>query len=242
MSGSTPTRDQPASILSHLDELRWRVVRSAAGIALGAVVAFLFRGWIKATLERPYFEACERCSFLALAPGEQFSVLLKLVMFGGIVVGSPIVLYQIWAFVSPALTERERKWVVPFIGACTALFVGGVAFGYFTMPRAFQFLLDIFPDVENNFQLGHYFTFVTRYLLAFGVSFLYPAVLFAAAAAGLVTSARLAHGRRWAALIIVVVAAAITPSGDAVTLAMLSIPLYAFYEVTYWLIRLTLRK
>lgn len=242
MSGATPTRDQPASILSHLDELRWRLVRSAAGIALGAVVAFVFRGWIKATLETPYFEACDRCTFLALAPGEQFGVLLKLVMFGGIVVGSPVILYQIWAFVSPALTERERKWVVPVIGACTGLFVGGVAFGYFTMPRAFKFLLDIFPDVENNFQLGQYFTFVTRYLLAFGVSFLYPVVLFAAAAAGLITSAKLAQGRRWAALIIVIVAAAITPSGDAVTLAMLSVPLYAFYEVTYWLIRLFLRK
>lgn len=242
MSGATPTHDQPASILSHLDELRWRLVRSAAGIALGAVVAFVFRGWIKTTLESPYFEACERCTFQALAPGEQFGVLLKLVMFGGIVVGSPVILYQIWAFVSPALTERERKWVVPVIGACTGLFVGGVAFGYFTMPRAFKFLLDIFPDVENNFQLGQYFTFVTRYLLAFGVSFLYPVVLFAAAAAGLITSAKLAQGRRWAALIIVIVAAAITPSGDAVTLAMLSVPLYAFYEVTYWLIRLFLRK
>lgn len=242
MSGATPTRDQPASILSHLDELRWRLVRSAAGIALGAGVAFVFRGWIKATLESPYFAACEKCTFQALAPGEQFGVLLKLVMFGGIVVGSPVVLYQVWAFVSPALTDRERKWVVPVIGACTALFVGGVAFGYFTMPRAFEFLLKIFPDVQNNFQLGQYFTFVTRYLLAFGVSFLYPVVLFAAAAAGLITSARLAQGRRWAALIIVIVAAAITPSGDALTLGMLSVPLYAFYEITYWLIRLFLRK
>jgi sec-independent protein translocase protein TatC len=239
---SATAQDQPASLLSHLDELRWRLVRAALGIAGGAAVAFLFKNWIKATLEAPYFDACDVCSFQALAPAEQFGVLMKLVMFGGIIVGSPVVLYQIWAFISPALTDKERKWAVPIIAACSALFMGGVAFGYFTMPRAFQFLLQIFPDVENNFQLGQYFTFVTRYLLAFGISFLYPVFLFSAAAAGLITSAKLAEGRRWAVLVIVIAAAAITPSGDALTLAMLSVPLYAFYEVTYWLIRLTLRK
>ncbi len=242
MSAAASARDQPAPLLSHLNELRWRLVRAAAGIAGGAFVAFFFRNWIKETLEGPYFDACAKCAFQALAPGEQFGVLMKLIMFGGIVIGSPVVLYQIWAFISPALTVRERRWAVPIIGACSALFAGGVAFGYFTMPRAFQFLLQIFPDVQNDFQLGQYFTFVTRYLLAFGISFLYPVFLFAAAAAGLISSAKLASGRRWAVLIIVVAAAAITPSGDALTLAMLSVPLYAFYEITYWLIRLILRK
>lgn len=242
MSAATSARDKAAPILEHLNELRWRLVRMAAGIAAGAAVAFVFRTWIKATLERPYLDVCANCSFQALAPGEQFSVLMKLVMFGGIVIGSPIVLYQLWAFISPALTAKERKWAVPVIASCTVLFVGGVGFGYYTMPRAFDFLLGIFSDVENNFQMGQYFTFVTRYLFAFGISFLYPVFLFAAAAAGFVTSAKLAAGRRWAVLIIVVAAAAITPSGDAVTLGLLSVPLYAFYEITYWLIRLTLRK
>ncbi len=242
MSAEAIDRDHPAPLLSHLNELRWRLVRAASGIAVGAFIAFFFRDWIKDTLEGPYFDACANCSFQALAPGEQFGVLMKLIMFGGIVIGSPVVLYQIWAFISPALTDKERRWAIPIIGACSALFAGGVWFGHWTMPRAFEFLLQIFPDVQNDFQLGQYFTFVTRYLLAFGISFLYPVFLFAAAAAGLVSSAKLAQGRRWAVLIIVVAAAAITPSGDALTLAMLSVPLYAFYEITYWLIRLVLRK
>ncbi len=242
MSSEAVTRDQAAPLLQHLNELRWRLVKASAGIAAGALIAFFFRTWIKATLEQPYFDSCDNCTFQALAPGEQFGVLMKLIMFGGIVIGSPVVLYQIWGFVSPALTAKERRWAVPVISACTVLFVAGVGFGYLTMPRAFQFLLGIFSDVSNDFQLGQYFTFVTRYLFAFGISFLYPVFLFAAAAAGLVTSAKLAEGRRWAVLIIVIAAAAITPSGDAVTLALLSVPLYTFYEITYWLIRLTLRK
>lgn len=240
MSGGV--QDTPAPILAHLDELRWRLVKSAAAIAVGAFIAFFFRTWIKSTLERPYLAVCGDCGFQSLAPGEQFSVLTKLIMFGGIIIGSPVVLYQIWAFVNPALSLKERRWAIPIIAACSVLFGLGVAFGFYTMPKAFEFLLDIFPDVESNLQLGLYFTFVTRYLLAFGVSFLYPVFLFAAAAAGLVTSAKLAGWRRYAILIIVIVAAAITPSGDALTLGLLSAPLYAFYEITYWLIRLVLRK
>lgn len=242
MSATAETRDKPAPILAHLDELRWRLVRAAAGIAAGAFVAFFFKDWIVATLKQPYHRVCPDCTLLVLGPSEQFSVLMKLIMFGGLVIASPVVFYQLWAFVEPALTERERRWAFPLILAGTALFMSGVGFGYFTMPRAMEFLLFIFDDVGTDFQMATYFTFVTRYLLAFGVSFMYPMALFAAAAAGLVTAPKLAEGRRWAVLIIVVVAAAITPSGDALTLAMLSVPLYAFYEITYWLIRLVLRK
>jgi sec-independent protein translocase protein TatC len=122
------------------------------------------------------------------------------------------------------------------------LFVLGIGFGYWTMPRGLEFLLGIFDDVKTDLRLLDYLSFAVRYLLAFGVSFLYPIFLFAAAAAGLVSSEQLARGRRWAVLIIVIVAAAITPSGDALTLGLLSAPLYVFYEMTYWLVRLTLRK
>ncbi len=238
----TGIRDRPTPLLEHLNELRWRLVRAAAGIAAGAFVAFFFKNWIVETLQRPYMGVCENCEFQALGPGEQFNVLMKLIMFGGIIIGSPVVLYQVWAFVDPALTEKERRWAIPLIIAGSGLFVTGVVFGYWTMPRALDFLLFIFEGVQTNFQMATYFTFVTRYLLAFGASFMYPMALFAAAAAGLVTSAKLGETRRWAVLIIVVVAAAITPSGDALTLAMLSVPLYAFYEITYWLIRIILRK
>jgi sec-independent protein translocase protein TatC len=122
------------------------------------------------------------------------------------------------------------------------LFVGGVLFGYALLPRGLAFLLGIFPNVENNLLIGDYYSFVLRFLLAFGVAFLYPVFLFAAAAAGVVSSEQLARGRRWAILIVVTGAALITPTGDILTLAALAIPLYLMYEITYWLIRLLLKK
>jgi sec-independent protein translocase protein TatC len=117
-----------------------------------------------------------------------------------------------------------------------------VVFGYWVLPRGLEFLLNIFPDVRTDLRMLEYFSFSMRFMLAFGASFLYPVFLFSAAAAGLVSSEQLARGRRWAVLIIVIAAALITPTGDALTLALLSVPLYVFYEVTYWLVRLLLRK
>jgi sec-independent protein translocase protein TatC len=153
-----------------------------------------------------------------------------------------VVLYQLWAFINPALTGTERKWAIPTVAALVILFVGGVLFGYALLPRGLEFLLGIFPNVENNLLIGEYYSFVLRFLLAFGIAFLYPVFLFAAAAAGVVTSDQLARGRRWAILLVVVGAALITPTGDILTLAALAIPLYLMYEVTYWLVRLLLKK
>jgi len=238
----TESRDEPKPILTHLEELRWRIVRAAIGVLIGSVIAFFFADLIKEILEAPYLAACPGCVFQSFAPAEQFSVLMKIALFGGIVLGSPVVLWQLWAYINPALNTRERRWAIPIIVACATLFVFGVIFGYWTLPRAFDFLLGIFPDVRTDLRIGDYFGFVIRFLLAFGISFLYPVFLFAAAAAGLITSAQLARGRRWAVLVIVIVAAVITPTGDALTLALLSVPLYVFYEVTYWLVRLILRK
>jgi sec-independent protein translocase protein TatC len=122
------------------------------------------------------------------------------------------------------------------------LFVGGVLFGYYILPRGLEFLLGIFDNVENNLLIGDYYSFVLRFLLAFGLAFLYPVFLFAAAAVGVFSSDQLRRGRRWAVLLVVIGAALITPTGDVLTLAALSVPLYLMYEITYWLVRLVLKK
>ena len=234
--------DSPRPILSHLEELRWRLVRTAAGIAVAAGISLVFAGRIKTILEVPYRQACESCLFQTLNATEQFSVLMRIALFGGLILASPIVLYQVWAFINPALTNRERKWVVPIVASCALLFTGGVVFGYWTLPRGLSFLLNIFEDVRTDLRMLDYFTFAMRFMLMFGLSFLYPVFLFVAAAMGVVSAEQLARGRRWALLIIVIVAAAITPTGDALTLTFLSVPLYVLYEATYWLVRLTLHK
>jgi len=232
------------SILSHLNELRWRPVKLAVAILIGSVIALIFGNFIKDILQLPYDRAFpgEENTLQVLAPTEEFSVLMKIAFFGGAVLASPAVIYQIWMFINPALTRREKKWAIPIVISCTVLFCLGVAVGYQTMGRGLAFLLGIFDDVANNLRLTDYFSFSIRFLLAFGISFLYPVFLFTAAAANVVTSKQLARGRRWAVLLVVTGAAIITPTGDVLTLAMLSVPLYAFYEITYWLVRLVLRK
>jgi sec-independent protein translocase protein TatC len=241
----TPTgRDEPRPILQHLEELRWRIVKMAVGVLAGAIVALIFNDWIKELIETPILAACadQGCQLQVLGATEQFSVLMRIGLFGGVILGSPVILWQVWGFINPALTSRERKWAVPIIAACAILFTVGVMFGYWVLPRGLEFLLNIFPDVRTDLRMLEYFSFAMRFMLAFGLSFLYPVFLFAAAAAGFVTSDQLARGRRWAVLIIVIAAAAITPTGDALTLMLLSVPLYIFYEATYWLVRLLLRK
>jgi sec-independent protein translocase protein TatC len=153
------------------------------------------------------------------------------------------VIYQLWAFIAPALSRREKKWVIPIIGMLTLLFLGGLAFGYWSLERGLGFLLDFGgEDLEATIGGNYYLSFALRFLLVFGLAFEFPVFLFSAAAAGLVGWKRLAQGRRWAVLIIVVIGAVVTPSGDPLTLLLLSVPLYLLYEITIWVIRFVLRR
>ncbi|HEU4320855.1 MAG TPA: twin-arginine translocase subunit TatC [Acidimicrobiia bacterium] len=234
--------DSPQSILAHIEELRWRIVKLGAAVIVGAIVAFVFADQLRTILEAPFYDAAPDNTFQALKPGEEWGVLMRISLFGGVLLAAPVILYQIWAFINPALTGTERKWALPVVAALVLLFLGGVTFGYFVLPRGLAFLLGIFPDVQNDLLIGDYYAFVLRFLLAFGLAFLYPVFLFAAAAAGIITSEQMAKGRRWAVLLVVVGAALITPTGDVLNLLILAVPLYLMYEITYWLVRLVLKK
>lgn len=234
--------DEARPILAHLEELRWRIVKAGIAIFVGGIIAFFFADLLRDVLEIPFHEADPGAEFQTFTPAEQWGVLMRIAFFGGLILASPVVLYQLWGFVNPALTQRERRWAVPLIATMVVLFVGGLVFGYWVLPRGLGFLLDIFPDVRNDLRLSDYYSFTLRFLFAFGLSFLYPVFVFASAAADLISSRQLARGRRWAVLAVVVAAALITPTGDALTLALLAVPLYLMYEITYWLVRLILRK
>ena len=236
------SNDGPQSILTHLDELRWRLLKMAIAVLVGGIIALVFSEQLRNILETPFDTAAPDSSLQSLAVTEKWGVLMRIGLFGGVILASPVILYQMWGFVNPALTSKERKWAIPVVTALAILFVGGVLFGYWSLPRGLEFLLGVFPDVDNNLRVGDYYSFTLRFLLAFGLAFLYPVFLFAAAAAGVVSSEQLARGRRWAVLIVVTGAALITPSGDAFTLMILSVPLYLMYEITYWLVRLVLKK
>jgi sec-independent protein translocase protein TatC len=237
------TEEQRQPILEHLKELRWRLVKSAVALTVGAIIAFFFRDWLFELLESPYRLAIDDTDALAqFQVTEGFSVAMRLALFGGTLLASPFLLYQIWAYVNPALTARERKWTVPIAITLAVLFSGGVVFGYYILPRGLDFLLGIQSGLEPIIGVSSYISLALRFLLVFGLAFEFPVFLFAAAAAGLLSSQQLKQGRRWAVLIIVVLGAVVTPTGDPLTLLALSIPLYLLYEVTILLVKLILRK
>lgn len=231
------------SILEHLQELRRRLFIGAVAVLVGAVVGFIVRDWLLDLIVDPYERATGQTGLAFFEVGEAFSVSMKVALFGGVVLAAPVWLYEIWAFVTPALSKREKRWVIPIIFTLVVLFAAGVIFAYWTMERALDWLLGFGGDrLTPVIGVNRYLNFAFRYLLVFGVAFLFPVFVFTAAAVGAVGSKQLKKGRRWAVLIIVTVGAILTPTGDPLTLLLLSTPLYLLYEITIWLVRFALKK
>jgi sec-independent protein translocase protein TatC len=230
-------------VTAHLQELRGRIVKSGLAVVTGAIVAFVCRDRILDLLIAPYEQVAAERALVFFRPTEAFSFHMRLALFGGFVLASPVVLWQLWAFVSPALSRREKRYVIPVVGALTVLFLAGIAFGYWALERGLGFLLDFGgEDLAPVIGADYYLSFTLRFLLVFGVGFEFPVFLYAMALVGLVGWRRLASGRRWAVLGIVTVGAVATPSGDPLTLLLLSVPLYLLYEATIWIVRFTIRR
>ncbi len=234
-------REQP--IMLHLAELRSRLFKVAAAIVIGSIAAFIFRNWIFDLLIDPYEQITGDSKLAFFKPTEAFSLFMRLSLFGGFILASPIVIYQVWAFVAPALSKREKRIAIPVVMILVVLFLSGVGFGYWSLQRGLGFLIDFGGDSLDPVIGGSfYLSFAMRFLLVFGIAFEFPVFLYAAAAMGVVGWRQLAAGRRWAVLLIVTIGAVVTPSGDPYTLLLLSIPLYVFYEATIWIVRFTLRR
>ena len=230
-------------MLDHLRELRRRLFIAVGAVVVGTIAAFIFNQWIFDIIVKPYSDVTRDSGLAFFEVGEAFSVTMKVSLFGGFILASPIWLYQAWAFVAPALSKREKRWVVPIILTLLVLFGSGIAFAYWTMERALDWLLGFGGDrLTPVIGANRYLNFAFRYLIAFGIAFQFPVFVFASASVGAVSSQQLKKGRRWAFLIIVVISAILTPTGDPVVLMLLSIPLYLLYEGTIWLVRFGLKK
>lgn len=230
-------------LMSHLQELRNRLIKAALAIVAGAIVAFVFRHWIFDLIVAPYENVVGEADLVFFRPTEAFSLFMRLSMFGGFILASPVVIWQTWAFIAPALTRREKRVVVPIVAVLVVLFLAGLFVGYLSLGRGLAFLIefggdDLTPVIGGN----DYLSFAMRFLLVFAISFEFPVFLYSAAAIGVLGWRKLAAGRRWAVLLIVIVGAVITPSGDPLTLLLLSVPLYVLYEATIWIVRFTIRR
>ncbi len=223
--------------LDHLEELRWRILWTLVAIFVGSIVGFILvlRFEVLDLLINPFYEvmgAEERLIFLS--PTEPFFLLLRVGILAGVVLVSPIVVYQIWAFLSPALEKHEKRAIIPALYFGVFLFAAGVYLSYTrALTAALQFLLFFGEDYfDMMLQAGPYLGFVTKILIAFGVLFELPVVIMILSALGLVTPAFLRAKRRHAIVIITILASVLTP-GDVVTVtAMMMIPMVVLYEVS----------
>jgi sec-independent protein translocase protein TatC len=230
-------------LMSHLKEFRSRLVKAAVAVAVGTVIAFAFNEQILDLLAKPYQIAVPDGQLAFFRPTEAFATVMRLSLFGGAILASPVILYQSWRFIAPALSPKEKRWAYPITAVFVFLFLLGVLVGYVALERGLGFLLEFGGDALTPIiGADFYLKFATRFILAFGLAFEFPVFLFAAAAIGVVNSKMLRSNRRWAVLIILIAAAIITPSGDPMTLMLLSVPLYLLYELTILAIRFVLRK
>ena len=229
------------TLLEHLEELRRRIIVVVVCILAGAVAGFLLSKPVFELLRAPLPDAYDRLVFLT--PTAAFAAQLKIAGFLGIGFAMPIILYNIWRFVTPGLTKRERRLVWPMILGALVLFVAGLVAGYLLIPYALNFLLQFGTDLGlgDSLTIDGYIEFVTTMLLAFGIIFEFPIVLLALARVGILNYRFLASRRRYAVLIIVLISIIATPGGDPISPLLLSGVMYLLFELTLFLIRLMRR-
>jgi sec-independent protein translocase protein TatC len=222
------------TLVDHLAELRDRLVKIIIAIVLGSAIGFYFATPITGILVAPLPNT--QLQFTGV--GDAFMINLKIAIAVGIILAMPVILWQGWAFIAPGLTPGEQRMVRPWIPIALLFFALGVGLAYVVMPFAVQFLLQFSSQYLNPLiTAGPYFDFVTTLFLVFGLIMEFPIVLYALSRVGIVTSARLASGRRIALLVILVFAAAATPGQDVVSFFALGGTMYLLYEGTILAIR-----
>jgi sec-independent protein translocase protein TatC len=243
---ATPASPDPKpgemSLVDHLVELRNRIVKSLLAIVAGSVVGFIFWEQIRNMLldPLPVDPVTGVSQVQVLAPGDAFGIALRIALVTGVILAMPVLLWQGWAFISPGLTDAEKRTVRPWIPLALAFFALGVGVAYLVLPAAVGFLLSFTDNrLVGNLAAGPYFDFVTTLFLAFGVVMEFPIVLFGLSRVSIVTSERLVRSRGVAVIGIFVFAAAITPGGDPISMLALGGTMYGLFEGTIFFIRRT---
>jgi sec-independent protein translocase protein TatC len=231
------TRDEATmSLLEHLEELRSRIIVVALAIAVAGVVGFIVSDPLIALLMQPLPDDAE---LIQTEIGEAFGVRLQLALMTGVALAVPVMLYEVWAFVTPGLTRSERRLVWPLLGVAIVLFAAGIGFGYLLIPLAVNFLLGFSPEeITQLLTIAAYVDFVSTFLLAFGIAMQFPVLMFLLARIGVLSYAFLSRRRRWVVLLIALFAIVITPGDIVIGSGALALILYAMFEATLQLIRM----
>jgi len=234
---SRPRDEARMTLIEHLDEFRSRIIRVAIAFFVVAFVAWFFRERIFEFLLAPAPSLDGQLNVTAVT--EQLITDLKLTLYVAFLLTIPVLLYQAWAFVAPAVGDMGRAFTYILITLASSLFLAGVAFGYFVvLPIGIDFLLSWDPDrYETIITSNSYLSFVTRFLLAFGIVFELPAATYVGARLELVDAPFLRNYRRHAVVINAILAAALTPGQDPFSMILMAVPMVVMYEVSILIAR-----
>jgi sec-independent protein translocase protein TatC len=255
MADPAPAADRPVpvtgedqggmTLIEHLEELRTRLFRMVLAFVVGAVVAWFLFDHILSYLTHPLMELPVATQIIAkgklifTAPQEAFFIRMKVTTMAGLALAMPVILWQLWRFVTPGLYSHERKYAIPFVFAATVLFVAGVVVALAMLPAALRILTSFAgEDLVIVPRASEYLSFLLLLIAAFGVTFELPVVLLGLTLAGVISTATLRKGRRVAYVAILVIAAIVTPTPDPINMMLLAMPLILLYEATILIARL----
>jgi sec-independent protein translocase protein TatC len=229
-------------LMDHIRELRNRVVKMVLGLVVGMIVGFVFFNWAFHVIEHPLCAAVVKgvtgCHTLGKnelvldGPLDTFYIRVKIAFIVGVVVSSPIWLYQLWAFIAPGLYAREKRWSYIFLGSAIPLFLTGVTLAYWSLSRTMQYLLHLTPTgVANLIDFDQYLSFVMTMMLAFGIAFELPLIIVMLNLAGILSHAQFRKWRRVMIFGVFVIAGIANPSPDPITMLILGGACVAMVEV-----------
>lgn len=230
---------QGQTILEHLNELRIRLTWSLVALVIGTIISFAFAQPLLQFLIAPYGEVVQ-----ALSPTEPIETYFKVALVSGAILAMPFMLYQVWLFITPALESNERRFAYIFVPSAFLMFLLGIAFSwYILLPAAINFLSGFMPSIfRTEWTAREYISFTTTFLFWIGVSFELPLIVYLVARVGLISAQTLREQWRVAVVGVAVVAAAVTPSVDPVTMLLTMVPLLLLYGLSIGLAALGQRQ
>ncbi len=232
MSDTIDAAEGRMTLWEHIAELRSRLIKSIVAVLIGAVVGWFLYPYIFTILTDPLHSANKSAIIIAGSPIAPLLTRIKIAGYVGIILAMPVLVWQLWRFITPGLYPHEKKYAVPFTAGAVTFFILGAFVAYITLLPTLIFLNAVGgSNIKQVYNISDYLKLVVLMIIIFGIGFEFPVLLVALEMAGVVTPAQLSHYRRWAIVGIVTVAAVIVPSSDPFSMLALAIPLYLFYEL-----------
>lgn len=231
--------------LDHLEELRWRIIKSVIGVVIGAVICGVFVDWImNYFLLAPALKTNPPLVLINLKPYGQLVLYMEVILIGGIIISIPNILYQFWKFIEPGLLPSERSYISWIVFFSTICFFGGAAFAYWVMlPTALMFFAAFGTSaITNNIAINEYFSFVISVILTAGIVFELPMVSFFLSKLGILTPKFMRRYRKHAVVIILIIAGVLTPGPDVTSQLLLGVPLFILYELSILISKFAQKK